>query len=57
MASWTVTYEDGEDIHEKTAEGKLSLDATWAFVIDMERTQPVIVLAVPASRVIAIEEQ
>ena len=55
--SWTITYEDGEDVREETASGKLSLDPAWAFVIDTNRPSPAIVLAVPTERVIDIKEE
>ena len=54
--SWTITYDDGEEIKEATAGGKLSLDAAWAFIIDMDRPTSTIVLAVPQHRIIDIQE-
>jgi len=56
MATWTVTYDDGEEIRMETATGKLSLDPTWAFIIDTDRPVSTIVLAVPAKRVVDIKE-
>ena len=57
MTMWTITYEDGEEIRQETASGKLSLDPTWSFIIDPTRNPPSIVLAVPAARVIDIKEE
>lgn len=54
MPSWTITYDDGENVQTTTAGGKLSLDANWAFVLDTSGMSPVIVLAIPQHRVIEI---
>jgi hypothetical protein len=56
MTQWTITYDDGEDFRQETASGKLSLDPAWAFIIDSQRANPNIVLAVPSSRIIDIKE-
>jgi len=56
MSTWTVTYDNGEDLESATASGKLSLDTGWMFVIDMARQTPAIVLAVPSWRVVTIRE-
>jgi len=52
--SWTITYDDGERNVDTSAAGKLSLDVNWAFVLDNEAIPPVIVLAIPRQRVVAI---
>ena len=52
--SWTISYDDGENVKESSASGKLSLDSSWAFVIDTQMLPPAIVLAVPLHRVIDI---
>lgn len=57
MATWIVTYEDGDEIREEVVTGKLSLDQTWAFVIDANRPVSTITLAVPAHRIIDIKEE
>ena len=54
MPSWTITYDDGENEQSASAGGKLSLDQTWAFVLDTSGMSSVIVLAVPQHRVIDI---
>lgn len=56
MNTWTITYDDGEDLREETITGKLSLDQTWAFIMDTDRTPSAVILAVPAHRVIDIKE-
>lgn len=53
---WTITYDDGAEVREETAGGKLSLDPAWAFIIDMDRPTSTIVLAVPQHRIIDIKE-
>lgn len=55
MPSWTVQYDDGENVQQATAAGKLSLDASWVFVLDTSGMSPVIVLAVPQHRVIDVQ--
>lgn len=51
--SWTIEYESGDGkVLAESAPGKVSLDQTWAKVIDPE--VGVVVLAVPASRVISV---
>jgi len=54
FSSWTITYDDGENLKVTSASGKLSLDANWAFILDTQAAPPVIVLAVPQPRVIDI---
>lgn len=53
--SWTITYDDGQDVQNATASGKLSLDEAWAFVLDTSGITPVIVLAVPQHRIIDVK--
>ena len=54
--SWTITYDDGgEELQTASASGKLSLDSTWAFILDTSGNAPVIVLAVPQHRIIQVE--
>lgn len=55
MPSWTITYDDGENVQTASASGKLSLDANWVFVLDQSVQTPVIVLAVPQHRVIDVQ--
>jgi len=55
IPSWTITYDDGEAVQAKSASGKLSLDVSWAFILDAESIPPVIVLAVPRQRIIDIQ--
>lgn len=51
--SWTIEYESGDGkILAESAPGKVSLDPAWAKVIDPD--VGVVVLAVPASRVISV---
>lgn len=57
MSTWTVTYDNGEEFLSVTASGKLSLDPTWMFIIDSNRPSPTIVLAIPAWRVISLQEE
>jgi hypothetical protein len=52
--SWTIQYDDGENVQTASATGKLSLDTTWAFVLDTTAMSPVIVLAVPQHRIINV---
>jgi hypothetical protein len=52
--SWTITYDDGDNFKTASASGKLSLDSSWAFILDAEAVPPVVVLAVPRHRVIDI---
>lgn len=56
MPTWTITYDDGEEFRETTIHGKLSLDPTWLFIMDTTRSPSVVVLAVPAHRVIDVKE-
>ena len=55
MPSWTITYDDGENILTASSHGKLSLDANWAFVLDTSGASPIIVLAIPQHRVIDVK--
>lgn len=55
MNSWTIVYEDGENVLTARATGKLSLDPAWVFVIDMTTTPPAIALAIPQQRVINVQ--
>ncbi len=50
--SWTIEYESEGKVLAEAAPGKISLDQTWAKIIDPE--VGVVVLAVPASRVISV---
>lgn len=53
--SWTILYDDGENIQQASATGKISLDANWVFILDTSVVpNPVIVLAVPQHRVIDV---
>ena len=56
MKTWIITYNDGEKIRTETIYGKLSLDPTWAFIMDTQRSPSTIILAVPAHRVIDVKE-
>lgn len=56
MTTWLITYDDGEELREETITGKLSLDPTWVFIMDTNRTPSVVILAIPAHRVIDIKE-
>ena len=55
MPSWTIQYDDGEELRTSTAHGKLSLDSSWAFVLDTSGTSPIIVLAIPHHRIIDVK--
>jgi hypothetical protein len=54
IPSWTIQFDDGERIVTESASGKLSLDSSWAFVLDTQSTPPTIVLAVPRDRIITV---
>jgi hypothetical protein len=56
MSTWIVTYDDGDALLTAEVSGKLSLDVSWLFVIDPNRPQPTIVLAVPTARVVDVKE-
>ena len=56
MSTWTVEFDDGENLQTATASGKLSLDHTWMFIMDPNRPVSTIVLAIPARCVISIKE-
>ena len=47
---WVIVYDDGDELVDCEATGKLSLDRSWALVL-RDRT---VVLAVPAHRVVEV---
>ena len=53
--SWTIQYDDGENLQRQSASGKLSLDANWAFILDTSGMSPLIVLAIPQHRIVDIQ--
>lgn len=54
MPTWTITYDDGEEVVSIDVSGKLSLDDSWVFALDQSGPTPLIRAAVPCHRVIEV---
>lgn len=52
MPTWSITYEDGDEIVTVEASGKLSLSDSWVFALDVPTS--IINTAIPCHRVVEV---